>query len=369
LGAFTVPGPSPISHRNGAKMRSIEAARGLAALSVVLMHSANFMRVENLSGHVGLGGIFDFGYVGVDFFFVLSGFIITYVHFADIGRIERIPSYLWRRFSRIYPIYWAILLLVIGITTFARFASGSGAGWEIGVSDVAGTVLLVMGEGEPKYVGVAWSLQYELVFYLAFALLLVSARIGAGVFVAWGLFVLARALGLAQIDLPLHLGNAHCLEFLFGVAVGASARRYVLRASPTLLIAVLVALVAAVVFEVYGPFGRHAAAGRLALGLASAGVLAGLVALEDSGALRPPAWLASMGSASYSIYLGHSLFINTTYVVLLKLGLYHALPEGLVFIVAVCAALSATYLIGIYVELPLVRALKDRFPARRVLQA
>jgi peptidoglycan/LPS O-acetylase OafA/YrhL len=53
-------------------MASIEATRALAALIVVLLHAANAMRVEHFSGHYGMGNVFDFGYVGVDFFFVLS---------------------------------------------------------------------------------------------------------------------------------------------------------------------------------------------------------------------------------------------------------------------------------------------------------
>jgi exopolysaccharide production protein ExoZ len=345
-------------------MASIEAARALAAFAVVLLHAANLMRVEHFSGHIGLGQIFDFGYVGVDFFFVLSGFIITYVHFSDIGRIERLPQYLWRRFSRIYPIYWAILLFVIAVTTAARLATGKGPGWEISSADIAGTFFLLMGEGEPKYVGVAWSLQYEIVFYVAFCLLLINARIGTGIFIAWGVYVLAHALDLVQFKLPLQLSNAHCLQFLCGVMVGAAARRHVMRASPSMLVAALLAFFAAVVFEVYGPFDRHSEEGRIALGLASAAVLATLVALENEQAIRTPVWLARLGSVSYSIYLGHILFINLTYMALLKAGLYHALPEVVVFMLAVGVALISTALIGLYVELPLVNALKSR-PQRR----
>ena len=340
-------------------MHSIEAARALAAFVVVLMHAANLMRIEKFSGHIGLGGIFDFGYIGVDFFFVLSGFIITYVHFADIGKAERIPRYLWRRFSRIYPIFWAILLLVIVVTSLTRFASGAGLGWEIDLSDIPGTLLLFIGGDEPKYIGVAWSLQFEILFYVAFCLLLFNARLGAAVFITWGVAVLAVALGFISVQLPLSLGSAHCLQFLFGVAVGAAARRYSLSATPAILAVVLVAFIAAVVFEVYGPVGRHSPAGRIMLGLASAAVLATLVALENKHMLHTPAWLARMGSVSYSIYLGHILFINTTYVILLKMNVYHALPEFMVFLTAIVVALSATTLIGLYVELPLVRSLRN----------
>lgn len=346
------------------KMRSIEGARALAALAVVLLHAADLMRVDHFSGHIGLGQIFDFGYVGVDFFFVLSGFIITYIHFFDIGNVESVPRYLWRRFSRIYPIYWVILLLTVVVITLARLSAGKGFSLDIGLSDIPGTILLFMGTGEPKYVGVAWSLQYELVFYVVFCILQINSRVGATIFLAWGLYILAQAFDLVQFKLPLNLSSPYCLEFLFGVTVGAVARRYRLRTSPIMILPVLMAFALATIFEVYGPFGRHGPEGRIALGLASAAVLATLVALENEQLLRTPRWLTRMGSVSYSIYLGHILFINVTYVILLKVGLYHKLPEMVVFLVGVGMALFATVLIGLYAELPLVRTLKDRWPTR-----
>lgn len=196
-------------------------------------------------------------------------------------------------------------------------------------------------------------------FYTAFCLLLASVGIGVAIFAVWGVFLLAPAFGLLETT-PALLGldSPHCLQFLSGVAVGAAAHHYRLRAKPTLLLWALGAVVAAVAFEVYGPLGQHTAVGRLTLGLASALLLATLVALENEGALRTPAWLARMGAVSYSIYLGHILFINITYRALLKAGLYHQLPEPLVLAMAILAALTATVLIGLYIELPLVKTLK-----------
>lgn len=344
----------------GGKLASIEGARALAAIVVVLMHAANFMRVEHFSGHIGLGRIFDFGYVGVDFFFVLSGFIITYVHFAELGQPARLPRYLWRRFSRIFPIYWAILLLYVGLTLLGRFALGKDAASDIAtVGDVLSTVFLYIGAGEPKYVGVAWSLQYEVMFYTAFAFLFLGRRLGPVVFVIWGVLILGQTLGMPGLDLPLNLGNAHCLQFLLGVGVGALARTHEIVASNRLLLIVLLVMPIAVLFELYGPFGRHAAEGRIALGLASAALIFCLVGLENHGAIRTPGWLADMGSVSYSIYLGHPLFINLSYMILLKLGLYHALPELGVFIFAVGVALAITVLIGRGIELPLVLVMRN----------
>lgn len=346
------------------KMNSIEAARGIAALLVVFMHAANMMKEVQYSGHYGMGKVFDFGYVGVDFFFVLSGFIITYVHYGELDSFKRMPHYLWRRFSRIYPIYWTILILTVLIVTLGKLSIGKPLGFDIGFVDMPGTIFLLMGYGEPKYIGVAWTLQYEVVFYLAFCLLFMSTRIGAMVFTIWGGAILASALGFMDVVLPLNLANPHCFEFLLGVAVAVAARKYQLGATPALLVFVLLSFVAAVLFEVYGPYGRHAPIGRLALGFASAAILATLVGLERQQALNTPKWLVRLGSASYSIYLGHILFIGLTYQVLVKLGLYHQLPEWLVFFSAVIFALVGTMFIGLRVELPIVSVLKNRWGRR-----
>jgi exopolysaccharide production protein ExoZ len=340
------------------KLTSIEASRAFAALFVVLLHAANLMRVDHFSGHVGLGGFFDFGYVGVDFFFVLSGFIITYVHHRDFGHPLKVPEYLWRRFSRIFPIYWVVLLLSILLTFLARLATGKPAVLDMGWQDLAGTVLLLIGTGEPKYVGVAWSLQYELMFYLAFALLLVRKREGAMLLWVWGGYIMAFILAWLPHGTTSAWSNAHCLQFLMGVGVGHLARQKPMPAHPVMLWFGVLGFAAATWFEMNGPFGQHAAAGRLALGLASALLILILVGLEQKHLIRTPVWLARLGSVSYSVYLGHILVINTTYTVLLKLGLYHYFPEYLTYGIAVSAALVSTVLLGLYVELPLVEALK-----------
>ena len=48
-------------------------------------------------------------WMGVNFFFVPSGFIIFFAHAKDVGRPARIGTYLWRRFARVYPTYWVFI--------------------------------------------------------------------------------------------------------------------------------------------------------------------------------------------------------------------------------------------------------------------
>ncbi len=339
-------------------MQSIEGARGIAALMVVFMHAANLMRVDHFSGHVGLGDIFGFGYVGVDFFFVLSGFIITYVHFADIGKPQKIPIYLWRRLTRIYPIFWFCLVLAVLVLCVGRWLLGKDAGLAFSYLDLAGTVFLLP-VAEPQYLGVAWSLQFEVMFYVLFCALLVSRRFGTGFLVVWALGIVYKLVWPGALSWSANLWSGHSLQFIMGIAVGAAVRTWHFKcigwAATGLALA---AFVGAVVFE-RAVTTLHSGAGRVALGLASAAILLCLVELEKKRAIATPRLIYQLGTVSYSIYLSHIIFINVIYMLLLKAGVYHLLPEVLVFTLAVAGAVSCALIIGFAVELPLVGRLKS----------
>jgi len=75
---------------DGRKLTGIEASRGVAATAVVLYHSARHL--DHVYGVPGLMRVFQFGHAGVDLFFVISGFIILFVHYGDLGRPERLGS-------------------------------------------------------------------------------------------------------------------------------------------------------------------------------------------------------------------------------------------------------------------------------------
>jgi exopolysaccharide production protein ExoZ len=196
------------------------------------------------------------------------------------------------------------------------------------------------------------------IFYLGFTLLIINAWLGAIAFTAWGGVVLAHAFGVIDIDLPFKLSSPFCFEFLVGVASGVLTRKKSFKTSFSTLSISLLSFAAATVFEVYGPLGRNTWSGRFALGLASAAILISLLGLERQNSLRVPKWMVTFGSASYSIYLGHVLFIGLTYSALFNLGLYHRLPESLLLVLALASSLAATLVIGLYVELPLVSTLK-----------
>src|SRR5687767_9589017 len=95
------------------KLYTMHSFRGLAALLVILFHlTEHFEATENF---LFLSGFFLFGYCGVDFFFILSGFVIYYAHFNDIANPERFKQYCIKRLIRVYPIYWAIALPIVAL--------------------------------------------------------------------------------------------------------------------------------------------------------------------------------------------------------------------------------------------------------------
>lgn len=340
------------------RMHSIEAARGVAALMVVLLHAANLMAVEHFSGHVGLGGFFGFGYVGVDFFFALSGFIIAFIHFDDIGRPQQLVPYIRKRLVRIFPIYWFCLALAISVLVAGRIFLGKDTPLGFGMDDVAGTVFLLP-ISAPKFVEVAWSLQYELMFYAAFAVLVANRRLGISLFSIWFLAIAGRLLFMPDSDSLGGLLNAYSLQFLFGVVTGLAARaKDFAWAGKPMLVAGVACFLASIYYERILAMMPHGPLGQVFLGASSALILLSLVELEKKKLIHTPRFMHRLGSVSYSIYLSHIIFLNLTYSVLLKAGLYHSLPEVLVFSIAVAVALACSALIGFLIELPLGKLLR-----------
>jgi peptidoglycan/LPS O-acetylase OafA/YrhL len=102
-----------MSRAPGARLRGLEALRGIAAIAAVFYHVTRHER-QALALPV-LSRITQCGHAGVDLFFVLSGFIILFVHEKGLGRPGRWTHYAGRRFNRVFPTYW----IALGLTSFS----------------------------------------------------------------------------------------------------------------------------------------------------------------------------------------------------------------------------------------------------------
>ncbi len=113
---------TPRSH-NLPHFRELDGMRGLAALLVFFHHlcSATIFSNNWIPGILALRSIFEFGNVGVDIFFVLSGFLITSLLLRDRADPAYYRHFYWKRALRILPVY---VLCLLGVLLFIPHSSG-----------------------------------------------------------------------------------------------------------------------------------------------------------------------------------------------------------------------------------------------------
>ena len=285
------------------KFGGIEAARGIAAVLVALYHGSRLVAQPRYAGVVPAAGMFGDFDKGVDFFFVLSGFLITWVHWHDMGLPSRLPHYLRRRFIRIYPVYW--LALLIPLAGSALHVRETALPLTSGI--VISSIFLLPGD-QPMVLGVAWTLVYEVLFYCAFACAILAGRRAAACAAAlWAsLIVAASTLGVSAPFPFSFLASPFILEFLMGVAAAILLRRAAVSSPRALAIGGAAVFVLFMLTRIDRFVGMGELGPRLFFGSCAAVFVAGSVEWERSGRASVPRWLGLLGGASYSIYLIHS---------------------------------------------------------------
>jgi exopolysaccharide production protein ExoZ len=339
---------------------NVQALRGIACLLVVLVH----LRIWDnafVGGTAGFREIGYFGFAGVDLFFVLSGFIITSTNRRSLGRPAALPGYLFRRLWRIYPTYWAAMV-VVAATAWAVF--GSRPFESMFVGEVPAWLALTPLEVGNPLIGQAWTLTYEVMFYLVFGLLLcLPPRAAAAGLGAWGAVVAAALLAPVPTDVWAALPvDPFVFEFLGGCLVAWLAGRGV-RGWPgaAFIAAIAWATVGAVIVAHGSEVYAAAMAGhRLrVLVFGPPAVLIVYAAVAAEGRWRVPGWLLRTGDASYSLYLTHFAVMVAGLFVGMKFP-----HTRLAHLAGLAATLAATLAVGFVfyalVERPLLTLGRDR---------
>ncbi len=329
----------------------LQAGRAIAALLVVLFHnSQSIFALPKYWDEKPFGNIFDFGDSGVMFFFVLSGFIILHAHYNDLGRPTRILDYAWKRLRRIYPVYWVILALTLPIY-FLNPQMGEGYETHLGI--ILSSIVLVHFDSPDAVILVSWTLFHEVLFYLLFAIALWRPRVGFGVMAVWLLLsVLDLIPHSTTLLVDFYFSNMH---LLFGFGMGAAW--FVRRARVKW--PALVTLCGVGIFLLAGIERNEwdvLAVGWRAIvyGIGAMLAVVGAVELEREGRLRVPAWLRLVGDASYSIYLVHFLALSFLAKAVWKLGLAHAAPAKISFILLAVLATAMGVVWHLVIERPLL---------------
>lgn len=335
---------------------NLHLLRVIAALGVVYFHTTSV---------AGLKLDWDVGSRGVDVFFVISGFIIAYIG------TSKPEQFFLRRIIRVVPFYWAATLFVFAMVSVAPglFHTTTASVRHLLASLAFLPHEAASGEMVPTLV-LGWSLNYEMFFYVWFAISLrISPRWAPVVCAGW-LIALMLAIHAATMPNPIMAFYARpiILEFCYGIAVfyvfeWCSARRAWLAAAPglkPLLVVLLIGnLIALVVFEEYcrDELPRHIIAGIPSLFI----VLSALLLERVFGMATRSKLIYLLGEASYIIYLVHPYIIFTVLRVVARGATAWSSPALAVLIVALLALTSAISIaIHLWFEKPVMAFLRAR---------
>lgn len=367
-----IPAPAnPAAAAKRARLDSLQVFRGVAAVLVVLHHMGTFSL-----GHFHapfLGNTLDWGAAGVDFFFVLSGFIIFFVHRGDLGQPRRLRSFAYKRLVRIYPIYWVACALVIPLYFLSPASGPAYARDPVAIV----TSIFLIPQAHFPVLGQAWTLTFEMLFYGVFALLIARYRVFVWPVAAWMaicegvyLFDLGRRFvgssdGQTILAFPWDwLFSRH--NVLFGAGVGAAwlvlRPGGIRRPRAILWTGVVLFGLCALLNQPGSPFDPAQVFDYpLTFGLASTLVVIGAAGLDLAEQnRRVPGWLLYIGNASYSIYLFHSLALSLAIRPVEKLVAAHRLGVNVAGLLLCAVAVGAGCMVHSLVEQPLLRALRPR---------
>lgn len=340
--------PLRVSHR---QYMSLQAGRGLAALLVVLHHSGLVVgREPALWNRSDIFRWMMGPRLGVSFFFVLSGMVILTAHRKDIGRPAGLRRYLWKRFRRIYPIYWLVLALVLcGQFFSANPESAANRNPFVLLSSV---LLIHIHSSDSTVLVVAWTLFHEVMFYAMFAVAILNKRLGAVLFAIWSTTSL---LNFRWNVLPENLCSP--LHLLFGM--GMVSAWFLLRGKiprPGMLLA-LGGLIFAGSVIYAGWKGQVNLLSFLTSGLGTALALPAAAEMERLQRLSVPRWASFLGEASYSIYLIHLPLIRAFGRLCYRLDSHLHWPVPFWMLLLLAVGTGAGCLLHVWIERPLLSRL------------
>lgn len=307
------------------KLDVIQAMRGIAALAVVLFHFNSQLHLPYIET------VTTYGWLGVDVFFVISGFVIPYSLWGRDHTVRQSPAYMLRRLVRIEPPYLASIALIL-ILVFASvpFASRTP---DISFAQVAFHVFYAIPLTNEKWLNVVyWSLAYEFVFYVIVGMTFSTLNTRH---VAYMLGLTAAIVALKfcitrELDplIPLFVPGILTMRFLVGID---SKRTFV----------VCIVFTCALIEWL-----------RPAAGIAAFVAVCLIVALRQHSF---PRWTLALGSISYSLYLIHTVIGGRV------INLGHRFGDGvafnaLLFVVALAVTLAFAAIFAWAIERPSTKA-------------
>lgn len=331
--------------RSSQRLTYIDCIRGIAALYVLLQHALESAGIIAMLPATTYNFVLNFGQAGLVAFFLVSGFIIP----VSLERSKSSADFWKHRILRIYPLYIVIFLCSLVI---AVWFDGQ-AIFDPWIALPAQLFFVNSWVGLPDYVGVAWTLFIEVIWYVGIFVWwrihghLASRRL----FILAILFFIALAVFAVISSIRLPLGRfGMLLACVIGLLVLERTRGTISR---NFFFGMLAAMLACVIALLYIGFSlrpsEHADLLTFSVIMSSwalGGATFAFFYLFKSSTIARNSVLAYFGAISYSVYLVHSPVI-------------HVLSRYMSGITLVCIAVSVTFVISHltyhWIEKPFVR--------------
>ena len=330
-------------------LNGIQFGRGIAAIMVVVYHLSRLY--EQSYGQFPFGRFTEVGHIGVDFFFVLSGFIILYAHSSDIEKPKQLRSYLVKRFSRVYPFFWVsicLFLILISVSsskelpTFSQFFIN----------------LTLFPYKEYLVVGVGWTLQHEITFYLLFSTLIINRKLGTVILVSWFISLLYFNFFSSHYPGTPVIFSSFNLQFLMGMAICILSRHNI-KSNIIFLTSAIIILISVCALELTGVLNGHSPEARVYYGLSFAFILFAIVN-NESHFNKPPKLLLELGQSSYAIYLLHYFFGGILFKLFEVTKVNELLPIWLSAITLLSITVACSHYTSKKIEIPLSKFVRKK---------
>ena len=357
------------------RIESLQALRGLAAILVMMFHYRFYLRSQVENGTTIWDALFGWGIIGVDIFFIISGFIMVYTTQNYSQSLFSTKRFLINRAIRIFPMYYVGLLI-----TFLLSGAMSTFHYPEKVQNLLSALTFTVYKTDitPHYIddggmyNIRWTLNYEVYFYIAFSVcLLVKHRLLALIGFSALMICLIPAIAGFQPTTsiqgyPFHsptlglLTNPVFLEFIIGAIVGYLYLKLKNITSSTKIqaIASFISL-SLFMYVIYGIYNESLRAFNTESAIIL-GVFILFITLADPLLKKYiPHILTYLGDISFSLYLLHGAIGSAVMkrMELFELSNY----KGIVTVViAISLSIFISHLTHKYIEIRLTRKLKKR---------
>ena len=350
-------------NRQNRDLYGLQMLRAIAAFAVIVRHTLD-MSNGSEAGRFSPDWMTTSGAAGVDLFFVISGFIMVYVSFPPGQPPDSPMRFIVKRATRIFPLYWICSAAIAAICAIGFLKSK-----HIDLHTILNSILILPGD---KLIYVAWTLSFEIYFYIAFSICLNFGKM----FITSVSVILLMISGIffgreiQNSTLADFVSSPLVLEFCFGIVLALlfSASRKWRVPSALGVLGFLIIIVSPI-------FVPHPDTLSDASRVIVWGLPATLIAAAFLEAKRPQSKAGRvavlLGDASYALYLTH-VFVMIAYGWVIKSTFVGGMSQVVFAPAIIFLCLIVGVLTHVFVERPaldLVRKVTRRQPARRPLEA